>query len=389
MRENEGHIRLTVQRTGGGVGEASVSYSIYPITADYDDVTSTAYYTANHTIVFRQGQIRASFLLTINDDRILVRNHYLVPHSYLQQLQIDDLFILHCVQESDEKFSVHLSNVKRGAIGTQSRTIVTIIDDDAQQTCSNGTSLGHSQRELESVEAGNSLQFNITAKTCAGNFQTVDGDIWQVEARIVGSEIAPNEFDTPVTLGNCDYTGDGTYSCQIDTTVGGKYNLDVYQLISGGLKGYYFTDDYLSSERLDNIRIDAVVNFTWGEGAVSTFGMDFVSIRWEGYVRPLHSEAYTFWLDADDHARLWIDGILLIDSWTLSPTSGMLQAQHDLTSQEKHELILEYRDIRGKASARLLWSSASTNISVIPSESLMYKVCITFLDTHVHTSLRF
>jgi hypothetical protein len=72
VREDEGQIRLTLQRTGGGVGEVVVSYSIYPITAGFDDVTSTAFYTANQTIVFRPGQIRASFLLTINDDRVLV-----------------------------------------------------------------------------------------------------------------------------------------------------------------------------------------------------------------------------------------------------------------------------------------------------------------------------
>ncbi len=75
VREDDGHIRLTVQRTGGGVGEVAVSYSIYPMTAGYNDVTSMAYYTTNQTIVFRPGQIRASFLLTINDDRILVRHH--------------------------------------------------------------------------------------------------------------------------------------------------------------------------------------------------------------------------------------------------------------------------------------------------------------------------
>ena len=72
VREDEKQIRLTLLRSGGGVGEVSVSYSIYPITAGYDDVTSTAYYTANHTIVFRPGQIRASFLVTINDDRLMV-----------------------------------------------------------------------------------------------------------------------------------------------------------------------------------------------------------------------------------------------------------------------------------------------------------------------------
>ena len=72
VREDAKHIRLTLQRSGGGVGEVSVAYSIYPITAGYEDVTSTAHYTANQTVVFRHGQIRASFLVTINDDRIMV-----------------------------------------------------------------------------------------------------------------------------------------------------------------------------------------------------------------------------------------------------------------------------------------------------------------------------
>ena len=77
IREDEKQIRLTLQRSGGGVGEATVSYSIYPITAGYD-VTSTADYTANQIIVFRPGQIRASFLVTINDDRIMVSYNHLI-----------------------------------------------------------------------------------------------------------------------------------------------------------------------------------------------------------------------------------------------------------------------------------------------------------------------
>lgn len=72
VQEDRKHIRLTVQRSGGGVGEVGVSYSVYPITAGYQDFTSSAHYTTNQTIVFRPGQIRASFLLTINDDRVMV-----------------------------------------------------------------------------------------------------------------------------------------------------------------------------------------------------------------------------------------------------------------------------------------------------------------------------
>ena len=72
VREDNKHVRLTLRRSGGGLGEVAVSYSLYPITAGFEDVTSTAYYTTNRTVVFRQGQITASFLVTINDDRIMV-----------------------------------------------------------------------------------------------------------------------------------------------------------------------------------------------------------------------------------------------------------------------------------------------------------------------------
>ena len=146
----------------------------------------------------------------------------------------------------------------------------------------------------------------------------------------------------------------------------------------GGLKGYYYTDNYLSDERLDIVRTDSVVNFTWGMGAVTTFGRDFVSVRWEGYIMPSFSETYTLWLDVDDHVRLWVDGILLIDSWTFfSPTltSDLLHAKHNLTAQTPHEVIIEYREISGNAKARLLWSSESdATLTAIPSSSLFYKV---------------
>lgn len=92
VREDGNQIRLTLRRSGGGVGEVTVAYSIYPISAGYEDVTSTAYYTANQTVVFRPGQIRASFLLTINDDRLLVSST-LIPDTtgYIVVLTTDAL----------------------------------------------------------------------------------------------------------------------------------------------------------------------------------------------------------------------------------------------------------------------------------------------------------
>jgi hypothetical protein len=97
---------------------------------------------------------------------------------------------------------------------------------------------------------------------------------------------------------------------------------------------------------------------------------------------PSFSEAYTFWIDPGDHARLWVDGILLIDSWTFPSTSIMLHAEHDLSATKAHEVVMEIREIVGNATARLLWSSTSTHITAIPSSSLLYKVSMTFQHTY-------
>jgi len=224
--------------------------------------------------------------------------------------------------------------------------------------------------------AGTSFRFDLFANTCSGDASTGDDDMFKVIARKLVSEESPLETDMVDAIGHCVHSLENAYACEINATTSGNYELDVYLLIPGGLKGFYFTDNVLDNSRLDMIRTDAVVNFTWGTGPVTTFGRDFVSVRWEGYVRPMHTETYTFWLDVDDHARLWIDGHLLIDWWTFPLSSSMLHAEHNLTEFETHEIILEYRDILGNATARLMWSSESTPIATIPSSSLFYKVCV-------------
>lgn len=41
-----------------------------------------------------------------------------------------------------------------------------------------------------------------------------------------------------------------------------------------------------------------------------------MSVRWTGYIRPMYAETYTFFVNADDQARLWVNDILVIDAWT-------------------------------------------------------------------------
>ena len=280
------------------------------------------------------------------------------------------------MQEPNETFSIHLSNPTGGAsLGTQQRTIVTIIDDDSDKTCSEnvGISLGANDLQTNVGVAGQSFLFDLYANTCSGSTSAKGDDEFKVVARKLASESSPLGSDVIDATGSCTLSLENVYTCEVNATTSGTYELDVHQLIPGGLRGYYFTDNFFDKSILDVTRTDAVVNFTWATGPVTTFGRDFVSVRWEGYVRPNFSETYTFWLDVDDHARLWIDGHLLIDWWTFPHASSMLRADHVLSEFETHEIILEYRDLLGNATARLLWSSENTPITTIPSSSLFYK----------------
>ena len=53
----------------------------------------------------------------------------------------------------------------------------------------------------------------------------------------------------------------------------------------------------------------------WGLGPVTTFGSDYISIRWWGKVRADFDEPFTFYVNALTGVRLWIERSLVIDTW--------------------------------------------------------------------------
>jgi hypothetical protein len=260
---------------------------------------------------------------------------------------------------------------------------VTIIDDDDDRTCTSETRVGQNDTDLGVIVAGTSLQFTVYAVSCTGEPQTSGGDMYKAVARkIMANTEEMSQVVVPLFVGTFSDNGDGTYQGTVNVTTTGHYELDVYHLIAGGLSGSYYTDAF--QQELDLVRTDATVNFTFGTGPIATFARDFVSVRWEGVVIPQFSETYTFWLDIDEHARLWIDDELVIDWWTFSASSHMLQADCELSALTAHDIILEYRDIAGNATARLLWSSENTPMSTIPSSRLFYKERIGTYGFTVH-----
>jgi|GEM_PF-1246856 len=142
-------------------------------------------------------------------------------------------------------------------------------------------------------------------------------------------------------------------------TIGGSVN---------GLRGEYY--DNMDLTLLKVTRTDPTVNFDWAAGSPDvSIAPDSFSVRWTGFVQPLFSQTYTFYANTDDGARLWVNGVLLVDKWVDQPVtewSGTIA----LTAGQKYSIKLEYYDNGGGALAKLSWSSPSQVKQILPQSQL-------------------
>jgi hypothetical protein len=138
---------------------------------------------------------------------------------------------------------------------------------------------------------------------------------------------------------------------------------------ASGLTGTYFDTATLTTQKL--VRVDRTVAFSWGSGSPAKgIGADTFSVRWTGRVLPTADGAWTFSTQSDEGARLWLDGVLVIDNWTAHPLTEK-SATVTLSANQAHDLRMEYYDKTGTATMRLLWSGPGTAKQVIPAARLL------------------
>lgn len=345
--ENATAFRMGIQRTGGGMGRASVAYYLLHGTTGWDDVSATAQYTSEQLMVFDDGVVEKTFLVMINDDTTV---------------------------EANETFALVLQNPTDGAVlGPQRQTWITIHDDDSYRV-----NHLHSTAYGPGIEEANIAGEVSTTRIVAG---TPDGsppaparfyvDLIDMPAKYAGTLGANG------TWGEYDYTINGVrrqrmpllFDVSADDEVPGEYTVEARPLIQGeyglvvqlatpgGLLGEYFDNAYLYGER-GFYRVDHVVNFTWFGGRITELGTDYVSARFTGKVLmpPLSgSRRYTFYVDAKDNCRLWVNYELLIDRW--STPCGFSHGIIRLTGDTLYDIRLEYRHRTGNAHVQLYWSN--------------------------------
>jgi glucose/arabinose dehydrogenase len=185
------------------------------------------------------------------------------------------------------------------------------------------------------------------------------------------------EAPTPQTSGTTTYTfaswsDGGAASHTLSTpTTNSTYTATYRQSTGGGVQGLsatYFDNANLTGTAVS--RVDATIDFAWGSAPPAPgIGADTFSARWTGQVQPQFSETYTFYTASNDGVRLWVNGVRTVNNWTNHGTtenSGTIA----LVGGQRYDIVMEYYEDTGNATARLLWSSASTPKAVIPSSRL-------------------
>ena len=122
-----------------------------------------------------------------------------------------------------------------------------------------------------------------------------------------------------------------------------------------GLKAEYFNNQELRGPAAV-VRTDARIDFDWGryQPAPELTGNNF-SVRWTGKLAPPESGNYKLGFTADDGARLYLDGKLLVDAWTTNPNKTVT-TDIALEGGRSYDLRLEYFQNNRENIAKLVWS---------------------------------
>ena len=117
-------------------------------------------------------------------------------------------------------------------------------------------------------------------------------------------------------------------------------------------------------------RWDSTVDFNFGGKAPDPRmpAADF-SIRWSGRLLATTAGIYTFYTQADEGTRLWIDGQAVINDWTthtVTERSGTIT----LAAGQWVDLRLEYFQATGPSQVKLLWKPPGGTKVTLPAANL-------------------
>lgn len=115
-------------------------------------------------------------------------------------------------------------------------------------------------------------------------------------------------------------------------------------------------------------RRDLAIDFDWPtDGPGMGLPPDKFMVVWEAQLKPKYSEDYVFSIEHDNGARVYVDGVLVIDQWTTLGThtsSGVTLVADTLV-----DLKVEFWEGGGPGECKLRWSSPTQASEIISANS--------------------
>ncbi len=136
-----------------------------------------------------------------------------------------------------------------------------------------------------------------------------------------------------------------------------------------GLSASYFTNINLTGSAV--LQRTEAINFDWGSGSPGPgIGANNFSVRWTGQIELPVTGSYRFQTLSDDGVRVYVDGIRVINNWTLHAATRNTSSSRTYAAG-KHTITVEFYESGGSAVMKFYWRlPGTTPYDIVPATQL-------------------
>lgn len=146
-------------------------------------------------------------------------------------------------------------------------------------------------------------------------------------------------------------SGTGTMAASYTPALDGIFTLSVIQLHPRSIRCDLW-DNIWFYDNVDKVAYFDSFSISYAEtDLITTYASNFISAKCFAMVMPLSSETYTFFIEADDGVRLYINDVLVIDKW--DTCCQEFEGTYDMLSSKYYSIELDYKQLEGSASFSL------------------------------------
>ena len=168
--------------------------------------------------------------------------------------------------------------------------------------------------------------------------------------------------------------GDGTYSFDYSVQLDGAITVLVALKQNGAYSTWYDNNLWSGSPSVYNV--SSKIDFNWGTGLITPTSSDHVTSIFTFKIIAPTSDTYILSTYSDDDCSLYVDGVLMFNSWTSSVRTQ--QATINLVKNQEYSLIIKFREMYGSAEIHFYWSSSTFGQTVVPNANML---CYAFVSS--------